>query len=281
MTMPITTDSPARRLRDALEPIATHAFRSTSSRQAIEDLGLPPASVYVCGRAAVLGGATTEVVIATFAWFDPARIRYPYEAGIAASDWTAIHAARSWGASETLRDIVSDDPTDAADLLADAVAAASQSGRPLFAARRGRGRPRDPHERLWWACECLREHRGDSHIASALAAGVGPVEMNVLTEVWLGGQIRQYSATRGWSEAALNQAIAGLTARGWLRNDTITDAGRRARIEIEAATDRQDQLVVDHIGARLPELCMTLDGWSALCIAAGAFPPDVFKRAAG
>jgi hypothetical protein len=39
--------------------------------------------------------------------------------------------------------------------------------------------------------------------------------------------------------------------------------------------------VVDALGERIDELINRLAEWSDLCVAAGAFPPDVFKRAAG
>jgi hypothetical protein len=65
------TDSPARLLRDALEPVAAHAFWSSAARQAMAQLGLSGTSAYVRGRAAVLGAAAAPVVISAFAWFEP------------------------------------------------------------------------------------------------------------------------------------------------------------------------------------------------------------------
>jgi hypothetical protein len=55
-------------------------------------------------------------------------------------------------------------------------------GRPLFSGLRAAGRPQDPVHRLWWASGLVREHRGDSHVAAAAAAGLSAVEMNVLTK---------------------------------------------------------------------------------------------------
>ena len=98
-----------------------------------------------------------------------------------------------------------------ADLLADAAEGADGTGRPLFSGLRGRGRPGDPFQRLWWACDLVREHRGDSHVAVVNAAGLGPVEMNVLTECWLGMPQLSYTATRGWPEGAMRAAVDGTT----------------------------------------------------------------------
>jgi hypothetical protein len=281
MNAPLGADSPARRLRDAIEPVAAHAFWSPRTAAAVQGLGLTAMSVYVCGRAAVLGATTPDVVVATFAWFDPDLIATAYAAGTAQADWQSINAARNGATAESLRAALPQDPGAEADILADAVAAANESGRALFGARRGQGRPSDPHERLWWACESLRDHRGDSHVAAALAADVGPVEMNILTELRLGGELRVFTRTRGWSEAAMDRAIAALTDRGWLQDGALTDAGRQARDDIEAATDRQDRLVLDSIGGALPQLCATLNAWGDQCIAANAFPDNPFKRAAG
>lgn len=54
--------------------------------------------------------------------------------------------------------LAGDDPTGVADLLADAAEGADGTGRPLFSRLRGRGRPGDPFQRLWWACDLVREH---------------------------------------------------------------------------------------------------------------------------
>jgi hypothetical protein len=46
-------------------------------------------------------------------------------------------------------------------------------------------------------------------------------------------------------------------------------------------TDAAEQAIVAALGGRLDEVCARLDGWSERCIAAGAFPADILKRAAG
>jgi hypothetical protein len=281
MTPPSRTGAPGRQLRDAIEPVAAHAFWSAGNHAAMQALGLSQLSTYVSGRAAVLGAATPEVVVATFAWFEPSMITTAYTDGAAVADWPTINRARNAATGASLKAILPEDVSAEANVLADAVDAASDLGRPLFAARRGQGRPSDPHERLWWACESLRDHRGDSHTLAAAVGGVGPVEMNVLTELWLGGAIRSFVVTRGWGEAAVDAAIASLTDRGWLQNEELTPLGRAARDAIENATDLQDGLVLASIGNRLPTLCATMNAWGDLCIAAGAFPADIFKRAAG
>lgn len=90
-----------------------------------------------------------------------------------------------------------------------------------------------------------------------------------------------YTATRGWPEAAMRAAVDGLEARGWLRDGALTDEGRAVRAGIEDRTDAAEQAIVVALGDRLDEVCARLDGWSERCIAAGAFPADILKRAAG
>ena len=79
----------------------------------------------------------------------------------------------------------------------------------------------------------------------------------------------------------MQTAVAGLEARGWLRDGRLTGAGRSVRAEVEHRTDAQEQAIVDALGDRLDEACAQLEVWGARCIEAGAFPSDILKRAAG
>jgi hypothetical protein len=168
-----------------------------------------------------------------------------------------------------------------ASLLADAATAADGMGRPLFSGRRADGRPRDAVHCLWWACSLVREHRGDSHVAAAAAAGLDSAEMNILTELWIGMPLLSYTATRGWAPDVMQGAVARLESRGWVRHGGLTDEGLAERLSIEQHTDAQEQPIVAALGDRLDEVCGRLNHWGQLCIEAGAFPPDILKRAAG
>jgi len=276
------TGSPARALRDALEPVAAHAFWSAATRQALADRGLHATSAYVRGRAAALGAATAAVVIAAFGWFEPGLIESAYHAGPTELTPAALNRARSAATGASLRAVRPDaDPSWLADTLTAATAAGASPGRCLFSARRAETPPSDPFERLWWASETLRDHRGDSHIAAVAVAGVGPVEMNILTELALGGQLGSYTATRGWSRAAIEDAARALRGRGWLSGNDLTAEGRDVRTSIERDTDRLDAPIIAAVGDDLPRLLAELEPWGRACINAGTFPRDDFKRAAG
>jgi hypothetical protein len=237
---------------------------------------------YVRGRAAALGAPAAPVVIAAFAWFEPGLIESAYVAGPADLTPAEISRTRSAATGASLRAVrPGADASWLAGRLTAATAAGASPGRCLFSARRAQRPPSDPFERLWWAGETLRDHRGDSHIAAAAVAGVGPAEMNILTELALGGELGRYTATRGWSPEAIEEAAQALRGRGWLSGGSLTAAGQDARRSIETGTDDMDAPVIAAIGDDLPRVLAELEAWGRACIDAGAFPRDQFKRAAG
>jgi hypothetical protein len=282
MPAAVTEGSPARRLRDACEPVAMHAVWSRATNERLAQLGLDFLGSYVGGRGASLGDPAGAVVAAVFAWFEPGLVTAIWEAARAAVAPEQIGRARDESTVASLRQVLAgEDPGEVAGLLADAAEAADGMGRPLFSGRRADGRPADAVHCLWWACGLVREHRGDSHVAAAAAAGLNPVEMNILTELWVGMPLLSYTATRGWAPEVMQRAVAGLEGRGWVRDGLLTDAGLAARIGIERHTDVQEEPVVAALGGRFGEVCERLNHWGQLCIEAGAFPPDILKRAAG
>ena len=133
-TQALDWSTPARRLRDAIEPLATICFWSEPAYDEYAALGLDFLQGYIYSRASVLG--------------DPE-----------AAD----------GLDETI------------EALRAAAAAAPVVGRPLFAGLSALAWPADPWARLWHACSLLREHRGDSHLAAVVAAGLDGCQPNVAT----------------------------------------------------------------------------------------------------
>ncbi len=274
--------SPARRLRDACEPVAMHAVWSRLTNERLAQLGLDFLTSYVGGRGACLGEPVGAVVAAAFAWFEPGLVTALWDATRSAVPHDRLVEARDRSTTASLRAVLAgDDPSEVADLLADAASAADGMGRPLFSGLRAGGRPQDPAHRLWWACGLVREHRGDSHVAAVAAAGLNAVEMNVLTELWTGMPLLSYTGTRGWPPEAMQHAVDRLESRGWIRGGGLTDQGRAVRVSIEQRTDEQEQAIAAALGDRLDELCDRLNDWGQRCIEAGAFPPDILKRAAG
>lgn len=278
----VSSASPARRLRDAAEPVAMHPVWCRRVNEALAALGLDFLSSYVWGRAAALGDPSGPVAAAAFAWFEPGLVHALVDAGRAAVSATEVLAVRDRETSASLREVLAgEDVAPVADRLLEVAAGLDAHGRPLFAGLRSRPLPDDPFGRLQRGCELLREHRGDGHVAVVVAAGLDPVEANVLTELWTGMELGSYTSTRGWSPERQAAAVTSLEGRGWLADGRLTGAGTAARIELEARTDATEQAVVDALGADLGGIAGHLDAWGSRCIEAAAFPADALKRAAG
>jgi hypothetical protein len=275
--------SPARQLRDAVEPIAMLYCWSEPAQAAYAARGLDFLTGYVWARASVLGEPDGGVVAAAFAVFEPGMITQLYDAARAACSLADIRAASETESAAALRTVLGapERAAEVAAVLREGLAAADSAGRPLFAGLAGRPWPADELGQLFHACALLRELRGDSHVAAFVAAGVTGLEANILTELQVGWPPLAYTATRGWSDEAMQAAMWRLTERGLIAGGALTPAGARLRADIEDATDRQLAPVLAAIGPALPDLLPLLDGWSQQVIDHGWFPPDPYKRASG
>jgi hypothetical protein len=284
---PVVPDTAARRLRDALEPIATIGWWSRPAADRIVALGHDFFDGYVWGRAASLGAdVNPAVVVAAFGAFEPSMLTAVFVHGRSVSSAAAVLAARADGASAGLQSATSGVAPAIVQALADrllaALAGLDGSGRPLFSSLREQPVPTGPHGRAWRAAELVREHRGDGHIAACVVAGVDALTMNVLTERWLGFRVGEYSATRGFAADRIEHAVAGLRRRGWLDEfGDLTVEGRLARVAIETATDTSQSELVEALGADLDDVVRTASILSAAVLAHRAAPADPRKRAAG
>ena len=165
--------SPTRRLRDAIEPIATICYWSEPAYDAYAALGLDFLQGYVWSRGCVLGEPDGSVVAAAFGVFEPGLIGQLYDAARAAAGLADIRAARETGAVTALRTVLGapEQVAEVTGALRRAAEAMDTAGRPLFAGLAGMPWPADELGRLWHACAMLRELRGDSHLAACMAAG--------------------------------------------------------------------------------------------------------------
>lgn len=284
-----TTASPARRLRDAVEPLAMVTVWSEAASGERDAAGLDFLAGYVGGRGSSLGDVEGAVVAATFGVFEPGFLADLWARARASCSVAQLRDARERAAGTALRaalDGVDVDEVEAVvGTLRAGLAGADVLGRALFAGQDALPWPVDPHARLWHAASLLREHRGDVHLAACVAAGLDAVEVNVLTELRAGFDLLEYTSTRGWSRAAMDAAVTRLRARGLLDGDgdrtVLSPEGRRVREDVEDATDRGQRGVVEALGSALDPLVATLDAWSDAVVARGWFPDDARKRAAG
>ncbi|WP_433800922.1 SCO6745 family protein [Actinomycetospora sp. CA-084318] len=286
-TAPVA-DTPALRLRHVLEPLAMVHIWSAPAHEHMARAGLNFLTGYVGGRGATLGDVTPGVVAATFAVFEPGLAADLWRQARAACSVEELLAVRNAGGGEGLRAAL--EGVDEAEVgrvtrtLRDALDAGGPgelAGRPLYASLRDQPWPTDAHTALFHVASLYREHRGDAHLGACVAAGIDGLEANILTELRAGFDLYEYTGTRGWSPEAMDAAAARLTARGLLADGALTAAGRDARQQIEAATDLAQHRVVEALGSGLDDLVATLGAWADRVVAAGWFPPDPAKRAAG
>ncbi|WP_148612913.1 SCO6745 family protein [Nocardioides rubriscoriae] len=275
--------SPARRLRDAIEPIATVCFWSEPAYDAYAALGLDFLQGYVYGRGCVLGDAEPSVVAAAFGVFEPGLVAGLFVAGRAVCDIADVRAAKERGTIAALEECLGrpDDLAEVVAVLRRATDAADPTGRALHAGLTALPWPEDLLGQLWHACSILREHRGDGHLAVLVAAGIDGVQANQLTELWVGWDPLAYTGSRAWSPDAMSAATGALEERGWVADGRLTETGTQVRRDLESATDRSAQGAVDAIGADLDGVVERLEAWSQRVVERGWFPPDPYKRAAG
>ncbi|MPY92873.1 MAG: hypothetical protein GEV08_07320 [Acidimicrobiia bacterium] len=287
MPVPATRNAtPARRLAAALEPVVGQVYFSPECHAGYQALGfarsparagrtaLPDGPAYFTSRGSVMGQVAGHVVAAAFSVFDPAAVVPAVTYGWALTDAPTIGAARDRGAIAQLRRVLGDDLPDlgrVADLLERAAEPLRVEGRPLYAGLRSLDVPEDPMGRMWRLGDLLREYRGDSHTIAWASAGLDPVEIGLLTELFIGLPLRSYIRTRAWPGEAVDAGLERLRSRALVEDDQFTEAGFELREAIEAATDTQLDAAVAALGEDLEELVGALGPWGAKLRQAGAY----------
>jgi hypothetical protein len=278
------TASLPRRLRHVLEPLAMVQIWSVPAQEQMAAAGLNFLTGYVGGRGCTLGDVDGSVVAATFGVFEPGLIADLWAGARATCSVAELRALREAGARAGLQaaldGVATPDVERAVSTLRAGIEEADVVARPLFASLRGLPWPDDAVTALWHVASLYREHRGDTHLAACAAADVDAVEANILTELWCGYPLLEYTSSRAWSPEAMDAAVDRLTRRGWLADGGLTDAGSLARTAIEDATDRAQERVVASLGDLEP-LIAALTPWADAVLAREWFPPDPYKRAAG
>ncbi|MFF4702689.1 SCO6745 family protein [Streptomyces sp. NPDC001288] len=288
MTTAVLEPRAGRRCHTLLNSLhATHFF-SPELAEELAALGVThPRAVNFAVRAAALGPVGPGTVTATFynykyelvARHVPAVWRTASPADVLAARARAVDASmrRLLGADA----VASAEMAEAAVLALRATEACSRSGRPLYAAHADLPVPEEPHLAYWHAATLLREHRGDGHLATLIAAGLDGLEAVVThTATGKGMTPKWVLATRGWNREDWDAAVLRLRGRGLLDEaGELTAAGTELRTEIEAETDRLDRAPYAHLGpagvARLTELARE---FAAAALAAGAFPADLVGK---
>lgn len=273
-------DQRTRRLRNVCEPIAANVYFAPEAHHRYTALGLTGMSGYFCSRGASLGQPSGLVVASAFGVFSPAIVVPAVGEGWSKTDPASLLIARYDGAISSLRRLLGEPPERdilrAVELLQRGMADAEHAGHPLYSGLRSLPWPDEPIGQLWRACDLVREHRGDSHIAVWTRAGVRPVEIQLMMELELGIPLKTYSRTRGWTTEQMDTAIEGMRAKGWMQGDAFSPEGKAFRARIEAETDAMETPIVETIGEDFDELIGLLAPWAAsivrVGIAGGGYP---------
>jgi len=280
-----TTGTPARRLRDAIEPLACQSIWSEEAAERYVELGLDDwFAAYIWERTAALGTPPTALAVMAMGVWNAELIGPLFEMAVAAISREDIVATRLTAPGATVRRLLGDIEAEAApvlEALRRGIEAADATARPLFAGLTAEPWPEDVAAQLVHACHLLREHRGDSHLAVCALAGLDPVEMNILTELYCGYQPLTYTATRGWTQEQLTAALERLRGRGLVSGSSLSEEGLRFRGRLEVQTDAMQQSIIDAVGPHLDSHITRLNAWSNALVTAGGAPPDPAKRAAG
>jgi hypothetical protein len=241
-------------------------YFSPESRAATDALGCKGGWMGYFGmRAAPLGAAPPELVIATFYNFHPRMVRRAVPDAWQVASPERFLETRLAGAERTLRRMLGDalDTLDeAAELARTAAGHAVITGRPLGAANAALSSPANPAMALWQAATVLRESRGDGHIAALVAADLDPVETLALFAADRGLEPLYMRKARGWSGEEWDAAVDRLTDRGLMSPGGITRDGRVLRNHVEERTDALSAAPWDALGdagtERLAELLTPL-----------------------
>ena len=268
---------PARALWVRFESVHAVTYFAPEARAAMAEVGLKGFWMgYFAGRAAPMGPVHAGLVDAVFFGFHPRMVRRAIPDAWSFASPEVVLAARTHAAAQALRRLAADVEPEAKAILPDlqaVVEGLDAAGRPLFAANRDLGFATDPVAHLWQLVTCLREHRGDGHVAALTASGLDGCEAHVLFVAAEGVPVETLRDNRGWSEDEWKAAGVRLQRRGLLdRNGAITVEGRDTRMAFEATTDRLARVATDRLGDRTAEVLAVLDGLARSVVDSGEIP---------
>jgi hypothetical protein len=227
----------------------------------------------LAARAACMGRVPGPVAAALFAPQHPDAVAAAVDEAWRDHDPDALLDARLRGATAYLARALGDDLPGverAVTILRPVVEAGSTAGHPVYAGLRSLPWPGTPLGDLWRSCDMVRERRGGSHLNAWTAAGLGAVEIQLLTERWR-TTTNPGSTTAeqmGYSADEIAVALAGFRARGLVdAGGALTDEGREYREDIERATDLQETDLVDALGDDVDELFGLMAPWARAIVA--------------
>ena len=228
------------------DPGATRRYVDLSlPEQFAEPLG------YLASRCAPLAGAGPDAVIAAFGSISPLGIRATFDLVGAPERFEAFRAARDQAVVEGLHEhapAIVDPLTELGPLLWQVVEQLPVMGRVLYGAHLALPRPADPLLSGWHAVNCIREWRGDTHWALAVAAGLDHAEASILHNAWLGYETDWLANSRGTDPADLEAGWVALERKGLAADRVVLPEGVALRQQLEDDTDRLTTLPWELLG---------------------------------
>jgi DNA-binding MarR family transcriptional regulator len=227
----------------------------------------------LAARIACLGRVPGAVAAALFAPQHPHAVATAVDDAWRHHEPEALLAARLTGATAYLARAIGEEPPgiDRAVTIVRRVAeAGSTAGHAVYGGLRSLPWPGTPLGDLWRASDMIRERRGGSHLNAWTAAGLGSVEVQLLTERWR-TTTNPGSTTAeqmGYSADQIGAALDALETRGLVdRPGNLTDEGREFREGIERATDVQEAELVEALGDDVDELFELMAPWARAVVA--------------
>ncbi|HVL33001.1 MAG TPA: hypothetical protein VM600_05405 [Actinomycetota bacterium] len=243
----------ARRFQATVEPLTAMIYFVPEAAEEYAAVGIDPVAGYFMSRSAAMGRVSASVVASTFYNFSPTLVRNVVNWD--EHDPAVVLTARHKAVRRSLERLISDesgappDVTRLVALLKQAVAGAPPEGRPLFAAHAALSWPDDDIVGVWHGANCLREFRGDCHIALLISHGMNAVDALMLNGAYAGTTTFLMNS-RMWGDAAYEASREALRARGFFDADgALTDGGRKFRDMIEMETDRLSAAPFEALGS--------------------------------
>ncbi|MEU0793791.1 hypothetical protein ABZ342_27295 [Amycolatopsis sp. NPDC005961] len=222
-----TIESVANRIRPVVQVLGGRFMTSPELAAVEAEVGLPPRSLYVRGRSAVLGDVPPKVAAELFGIFPHWLFDFvlpPATAALAAPAAVRAYAESSARWSRVNLSAVSE-PGRLAELLFRVIDAADASGLALFAGWKNAERPTEEVERLGFALMVFRELRGGLHFAALRALGLSVPEAVIADPE--GG--RERLLRTAWPAEAADELVAAASRKPdlharWHDAESLTDS---------------------------------------------------------
>ncbi|MEV7042481.1 hypothetical protein [Amycolatopsis sp. NPDC051061] len=218
---------PANRIRPVVQVLGGRFMTSPELAEVEAEAGLPPRSLYVRGRSAVLGDVPPKVAAELFGIFPHWLFDFVLPPATAALDAPASVRAYAESSARWSRVNLSavSEPARLAELLFRVVDAADASGLALFAGWKHASRPTGDVERLGFALMVFRELRGGLHFAALRALGLSVPEAVIADPE--GG--RERLLRTAWLAEAADELLAAASRKPdlrerWQRAESLTDS---------------------------------------------------------